>query len=711
MPRRKTTSQTKSKIDPRQIAVYVRKSKITETGKSIDIQKEKCIKKACDRFDLDESQISICEVASATSRTDLDNADILVYEDEGKSGFYADRPLYKELLRDIENNKLKAVICFKIDRISRKTVDFLNLAQLMEQRKIAFISVSDNDIDINSKTGKIMVAILGAIAEFERDIIAERIRENMYELAKEGRWLGGICPLGYKSKKVKLDVEGRKKTINHLEPIKEEQRTVKRIFELFMEMSSLSGVAKKLNEEGYKTGTGIGFTNVAVKGILENPVYAIADEDIKAYFTTFEVPIWAEEESFDGKRGIIAYNKTEQTKTLDDDSRILEPKYNQQTTRRDITEWIVSVGKHKGLISGAEWIRVQSIVEDISYNQSARPKESSKALLSGLLKCHLCGSPMYVRTESKRFNPDGSKQYNYACKLKRDSNKTCESGYVSGYFIDNFVIEQICSMNTDKNTLYAELINTRNTMSIRLRETEREQTALNKRISQIEKEIQNQAKTLRTAPEIVKKTLLEDIETLSLERETSKNRLDIIIETARSQDNQLADIEKAKQTILDFPKLINLVDYEGKLQLLRRILECVIVKDNTAHIFFKGSDDSSFFVKEQERSDVCYTDQFSIFDTAYRIRSQAGPFVRLVGCYGFYQPYGTHRYEVFVFFGVVIVFLGDIGHQTQVVFYEYVFGIVTAFGVFFQVLLFRIGSQGRWEGVAPRQVSKQKKAL
>jgi len=72
--------------DDRKIAVYVRKSKITETGKSIEIQKEKCIALACAQFDATED-------------------DIFVYEDEGKSGFYADRPKYKEMLRDIEAKK------------------------------------------------------------------------------------------------------------------------------------------------------------------------------------------------------------------------------------------------------------------------------------------------------------------------------------------------------------------------------------------------------------------------------------------------------------------------------------------------------------------------------------------------------------------------------------------------------------------------------
>ena len=102
--------------DNRQVAVYVRKSKITESGKSIEIQKEKCIALACTNFDVAEN-------------------DIVVYKDEGKSGFYADHPMYKQILQDIEANKIRTVVCYKIDRISRRTIDLLNLVQQIEQRK------------------------------------------------------------------------------------------------------------------------------------------------------------------------------------------------------------------------------------------------------------------------------------------------------------------------------------------------------------------------------------------------------------------------------------------------------------------------------------------------------------------------------------------------------------------------------------------------
>ena len=87
-------ARNKSVTDDRQIAVYVRKSKITETGKSIEIQKEKCIARACSLYEISETDCLIYAVGSKEPQVDMDKADILVYEDDGKSGFFADRPMY-----------------------------------------------------------------------------------------------------------------------------------------------------------------------------------------------------------------------------------------------------------------------------------------------------------------------------------------------------------------------------------------------------------------------------------------------------------------------------------------------------------------------------------------------------------------------------------------------------------------------------------------
>lgn len=559
-------------MDSRSIAVYARKSKVTETGKSIEVQKEKCIALAYARF-------------GATRE------EILVYEDEGKSGFYADRPAYRRMLNDIEQNKIRVVICYKIDRISRRTVDLLNLVQQMDQKGIAFVSVSDKELDTTSRTGKIMISLLSAISEFERDIIAERITENMYELAKEGRWLGGTCPLGYCSKKERQMANGHKTSINHLAPVEKELATVRLMFETFLRTASLSATAEELNQRQLKSKNNKSFTNKSVKNILTNPVYAVADSDMRSYFAANDITLWADDAAFDGLHGMIAYNKTEQTKELGDSSRVLDPRYTQRTVRRDMKEWVIAIGKHKGIIRGADWIRAQRIISDNSKNLSARPKASTKSLLSGFIRCINCGGKMFVRGESGRTNPDGSRRFHYVCDVKYRNKGNCKhSPNHKGYELDCFVVREICKMSTNNALFFKELNNAQNALSAKARENEKALTFAKKRVSQIDSDIQNQIMNLRTAPERIKKALYQDITALNAEQGALQAQISQIYQQQESSSSPIEDFDKVRQTILDFPKLLPFASHEEKLHLLQSILECVIVKDDAVHIFFRGAD-------------------------------------------------------------------------------------------------------------------------
>jgi site-specific DNA recombinase len=338
---------------------------------------------------------------------------------------------------------------------------------------------------------------------------------------------------------------------------------------------------------------------------------------MQSYFAALDVTVHAEDKDFDGERGMIAYNKTDQQKEAGVDSTALEPKYVSTVERKDIDEWIISIGKHKGLISGADWIKTQTILADISANQSARPKESSKALLSDVVRCVVCGSPMSVRAESNRYTPEGALKFHYFCKTKRHKNASviCEdSPNVQGNEIDAFVVEQIInmSMGESENSFDDELLNSKKTLSVKSKETEKEINTLKRRLAQIKSDISSLTTDLIGASDSVKQAIFTAIESLSDDRNAKQDRLDALCEDTQEQVHQLAEIEKAKQTIKDFPRLMALVDYEGKLQLLRQILECVIVKDGYAHIFLKGTETPPSFMSDSERSELCHTAPDSI---------------------------------------------------------------------------------------------------
>ena len=122
-------------------------------------------------------------------------------------------------------------------------------------------------------------------SQLERETIAERIRDNMHELAKTGRWLGGTTPTGYASESVKsITVDGKTKKAYKLKLLPDEAEIIYKIFDLYEQYDSLTMTETELLRQGIKTKTGRSFTRFSIKSILQNPVYLIADKDAYQYF-------------------------------------------------------------------------------------------------------------------------------------------------------------------------------------------------------------------------------------------------------------------------------------------------------------------------------------------------------------------------------------------------------------------------------------------
>ena len=182
------------KEDNRLVVIYARKSKITHKGDSIANQEEYCKEYARLHLKLPESY------------------EFVIYEDEGKSGFYSDRPDFQRMIRDVERKKIRAIVCYKLDRISRKMSDLMNLIDYLNKYNVALL-ISSNNLNTTDTNSKMMIQMLGVVAEFERDIITERLQDNLIELAKDGRWMGGITPTGYTAERSKYG-KGKKKNHN-----------------------------------------------------------------------------------------------------------------------------------------------------------------------------------------------------------------------------------------------------------------------------------------------------------------------------------------------------------------------------------------------------------------------------------------------------------------------------------------------------------------
>ena len=572
--------------DKRKIAIYARKSKLTETGKSVDNQITKC--KAC-----------------AVLRFDATDDDIVIYHDDGKSGFYADRPEYMRMLKDIENNRIRAVICYKFDRISRRTIDLLNLFERLKAKKMPLVSCSDN-IDTSSASGKVLMSMLAVIAEFERDIIAERISDNLYELAKEGRWLGGVTPTGFVSKKETIMLHGRKSTVNHLEPVADELITVKKIFDVFLERRSIEAVVKYMIHNEILTKTGKRHTRVSIRNILSNPVYAVADMDIYNYYRENGITVYAQESDFNGVNGLMVYNKTEQMKELKDDSYTLNPKYVHKRFMNETDKWVISVGKHKGLIQGRDWLTVQEIMKD-NREQSARPHIKTRSLLSGIIACPVCGKNLFAHKETKRFEEDGSPKFLYKCQTRRVVKSDCSYLPIQGNKIDSFILDTLCKIGSTNSDEYYNMLEEeikRNSYDV----IADEERGLREKIKTLKRDIESQTQTLRTIPDNAKKYIIDDIGKMSEELSAAEKQLEAFSAKETESKVTLDGLNKARELVNSFESLIKEMTYEEKMELVRLIIAKVYVvnkdyitddegnevKNDEVHIFLKGCPDEDY---------------------------------------------------------------------------------------------------------------------
>ena len=184
-----------------------------------------------------DAQREACEAYVASQRSE---GWVLVpdrYDDGGISGATLERPALKRLLRDVEAGLVDVVVVYKIDRLSRSLTDFSRLVEVFEANSVTFVSVTQS-FNTTTSMGRLTLNILLSFAQFEREVIGERIRDKFAASRRKGMWMGGNVPLGYR-------VENRKLLIHE-----DEAATVRMIFERFLQIGSATMLARTLNAEG-----------------------------------------------------------------------------------------------------------------------------------------------------------------------------------------------------------------------------------------------------------------------------------------------------------------------------------------------------------------------------------------------------------------------------------------------------------------------------
>ncbi|MGI5980323.1 MAG: recombinase family protein, partial [Dysosmobacter sp.] len=487
-----------------------------------------------------------------------------------------ERPQFKKMMKDSQKIAFAAIVVYRLDRISRNIGDFAKLIEDLGDRHIDFISIREQ-FDTSSPMGRAMMYIASVFSQLERETIAERIRDNMHELSKTGRWLGGTTPTGYASESLSsVTVDGKVKKACKLKPIPEEIQLVKTIFEVFMETGSLSKTDQYLLEHRCVTKRGKQFTRFAIRGILTNPVYMIADETAYQYLKENNVDLFAERAEFDGEHGIMAYNRTLQRPGKANQIRPME-------------EWIVAVGKHPGIIAGSDWVRVQAML-DVNKSKSYRRPRSNVALLSGLLRCGECGD--YMRPKlTNRKNADGELIYTYMCSTKERSHGTvCTMKNCNGNTLDAKIIEEIRKLSADKETLTRLLAQTKKVINGSKEGYDAELALLREKHAETEERIKRLVESLSVASETSAKYVMEQIDELHRESETQQARLSEL--EALTEQSRMLHQEFAfhQEMIESFANAVDSATLEEKRRLLRTIVKKVVWDGKNAYVYLFAED-------------------------------------------------------------------------------------------------------------------------
>ena len=301
------------------------------------------------------------------------------YEDAGKSGKSIEgRIAFNQMMDDIKSEKdeVSYVLVFKLSRFGRNAADVLATLQVMQDFGVNLICVEDG-IDSSKDAGKLMISVLSAVAEIERENIRVQTMEGRMQKAREGKWNGGFAPYGYALIDGKLVVN------------EEEAVAIRTIFDQYVNTDlGANGIAKYLENHGIhkiarQNGKNPLFDAALIRRIIQNPVYS----------------------------GKISYGRRRTEK-------VHGTRNEYRQVKKD--DYLLVDGLHEALVSEEVWEQAQVKVaaQAKKYEKVNRDKREKIHLLSGILKCPVCGAGMYGNKSIKK-RKDGSNYkdfYYYGCK-------------------------------------------------------------------------------------------------------------------------------------------------------------------------------------------------------------------------------------------------------------------------------------------------------
>lgn len=446
-----------------------------------------------DKSDSTGNQQRMCkEYVDFKFKNDVESFSI--YEDEGFTGANTKRPELQRLIKDVEANKIDALVVYQLDRLSRDIKDFANIYSVLEEYNVMFISIKEN-IDTTTPIGRAMMYITTIFAQLERETIAERVTDNMIGLAKRGFWTGGNPPYGYKREHVA--VNGKKHCI--IVPVPEAVEYIKSIYLDFLENHhSLQGMETTYKHQGKRTINGAFFSTTQLHKILTMPYCVPATGEVWDFYNNLGCKMIDERNTWNGEHGVMIYGRSTEKKK----KHQLQPP----------SEWLVCQGIHEPFVDASIWLKVQDKFYKNKFNKTSR---YDKPLLKGVLRCAKCGNLMQV---SRKKLAHGNILSHYYCRKRmREGVEVCDTSMIKCDTLDEKVIEIFKGIEADPKTI-KDYCKAYNMPSNSARKDELEHEARNIRL-RIKRLTESLAEGENVARYILKQIEAEDLSLQAVERE------------------------------------------------------------------------------------------------------------------------------------------------------------------------------------------------
>ena len=366
-----------------------------------------------------ESQVEFC-------KREVIGEDIKVYTDKGYSGKNTDRPAFQEMMADITAGKIRRVIVYRLDRISRSVLDFASVIDMFQKYGVDFVSTMEK-FDTGTPIGKAMLMIVMIFAQLERETIQQRVIDAYSSRSKRGFYMGGKVPYGFRLKETVIDGIRTKM----YEPVPKETAIIEQIFSMYAQsQTSFGDIVRWLDERQVKKRNGEPFSRSRIRDLVVNPVYVRADYRLYEFYKAQGTIIENRPEDFIGTNGAYLYSGNERkrkTISLQGHTLVLAP--------------------HEGLIPSDIWIKCRS--KCLSSTRVAKPIKAKATWLAGKVKCAHCGYALSAKVYHCKTKADN--RY-YLCNNKYNTGG-CNFGSLDADLVDEIVFEEIRKKLAEFNTL------------------------------------------------------------------------------------------------------------------------------------------------------------------------------------------------------------------------------------------------------------------